>query len=180
MKAIELVLKNNGSNVGTYSPYMFLETFNGMCGNIDERTMRCLSYDDDRQVETSLFTLTTVNLPEWMSEQYYLNNHVAFHWAMALTSGWAGQLNKEMFTKFITLDETYEFFIGWLFKGKTKSTFKLDIRSKVLEWLASDSYQYKQPLSHAQFETASKYCPLYEAKQISNRLYYSNAYWNKC
>ncbi len=175
MKAITLVLINNGANVGTYSPHMFKESFTG---NIDEKTTRCWSYDDDELVETNLYNEATVNIPDWMSEQYYLNNAIKFHWAMAMTCGWAGTLTKDMFTKLITLDETYQYFIGWLFKGKTKSTFKLDIRSKVLEWLASDSNQYKQPLSHAQFEAASQYCLLYEAKQISNRLYNSHSYWS--
>lgn len=177
MKAITLVLINNGSNVGTYSPHAFKESFTG---NIEEKTMRCLSYDDDRQVETNLYSETVVNIPDWMTEEYYLNKAIAFHWAIALTGGWAMGLSQKCMTKFLSLEENYTYFIGWLFKGKTQNQFKLSIRDQVTDWLESESYKYSTPLSPSQFEAASRYCPLYHAKQISNRLYTSNAYWNNC
>lgn len=174
MKQVTLVLINNGENVGTYSPFSFIESFQG---NIEKKTSRCLSFDDDRQVETNLYNTCIINIPEWMTEQYYLTNAIKYHWSIALTKGWSVTLNQQQLTKLCSLEEHWEFFVGWLFKGKTKNVFKLDIREKVMDWLNSEEYKYKTPLSLNQFYIASKFCPLYDAKKISTNLYYSKSYW---
>lgn len=172
-KQIEIVCRNNGSNVGTYSPYCFKSSFTG---DINEECLRCLSYDDDRQVETNLYKIYTIRIPEWMSENFYLNYNVQFHFLISLTGEWGYSLNKEQFLRVIQLSEVYKYFLGWLFKGNTKNEFKLKIRENCMTWINGES-SYKLPLSNSQFESASKFCNLYEARKITNRLYYSGSYW---
>ena len=81
-----------------------------------------------------------------------------------------------MFFKLIKLSEEYQYFINWLFKGNTKNLYKLSIREQILNWLNNENNNYDKPLSVNQFLTASKYCPIYKANKISNKLYNSK-YW---
>jgi hypothetical protein len=172
-KQIDLVCINNGANVGTYSPHKFLASFTG---DINEICLRCLCWDDDRQVETNLYNTYKIVIPEWMSESFYLNNSVEFHYSMALLGKWGYTLNEVQLTKVFQLNQTYKYFLGWLFKGNTKNSFKLSMRENCMMWLNGES-KYKLPLSTNQFEIAAKYCPLYEANKIANHLYYAREYW---
>lgn len=172
-KIVEIVCKNNGENVGTYSPFCFLESFTE---DINEKCTRCLSYDDNRLVETGLYLLSKVRIPEWMDEVFYLQHLVKFHFTICLLKDWGYSLTKEQMLRTFELTEEYKYFFGWLFNCNTKNQFKLDIRLKCLDWLNGDN-KYKLPLSTSQFIVATKFCPLYDAGKITNRLYYSNSYW---
>lgn len=172
-KQIELVCINNGENVGTYSPHCFLSSFTG---DINETCKRCLSWDDDRQVETALYKTYKITIPEWMDESFYKTNCISFHFFIALVGKWGYTLNEEQLIRVLALNEVYKYFLGWLFKGNTKSTFKLSIREQCMNWINGGN-DYKHPLSSSQFDAAAKFCKLYEARQITTNLYYSRDYW---
>ena len=63
-----------------------------------------------------------------------------------------------------------------LFDKNLKNLYKLSIREQILNWLNNENNNYDKPLSVNQFLTASKYCPIYKANKISNKLYNSK-YW---
>jgi len=173
MKIIPVVHINNGENCGTYSPFSFLSSFTG---DINEKCFRCLNWEDDRQVETNLYTIYEIKMPDWMSEEQYLDTHihVSLKFSSAFYSGVYG-FSENQFHRFISLSETWQYFIGWLFTkyANTKNSFMLSIKEAVNNWLSSTDQTYKTPLSNKQFEAATKYCPLYEAKKISTRIYWS-------
>lgn len=173
-KIVEIVCINRGENVGTYSPLCFLESFTG---DINEKCTRCLSYDDNRLVETQLYSLSKIKIPEWMDEEFYLQYSIKYHYSMCLLNDFGYSLTKEQMLKIFQLNEVYKYFFGWLFKGNTKNKFKLDIRSKCFDWLNGDS-KYELPLSNSQFIAAAKFCPLYEARKLTTALYYSSSYWS--
>ena len=61
-------------------------------------------------------------------------------------------------------------------KGKTKSEFKISIRECIMNWLNDKEKKYEFPLSQKQFHIAGNYCPFYETKKISNRIYWDRNY----
>ena len=175
MKQITLISINDGSNVGTYSPFCFIESFKD---DINKTCLRCLSYDNDMQIETNLYSSDIIEIPVFMSEEFYLRYDIKYHWLKAMMNDFLIQfeLTENMFFKLIKLSEEYQYFINWLFKGNTKNLYKLSIREQILNWLNNENNNYDKPLSVNQFLTASKYCPIYKANKISNKLYNSK-YW---
>ena len=93
MKKQTLVLRNNGENCGTYSVICFLESFKG---NMDETCMRCLSFDDNRQVETPLYSTFNLMIPEWMTESFFLANSINYKFAVGLVGQFLFTLNEEL------------------------------------------------------------------------------------
>lgn len=174
MKKVNLILINNGENVGSFSPHCFLESFTG---NLNETVIKCRNWDDNGQEICNLYSQAEIEIPEWMSESDYIRLCVKYHYAKVTSLGFSKELNEIQFMNFVSLSPEYQYFIGWLFKGNTKSKFKLDMRELVTDWLNNENNNFKQPLSLNQFNYAAKYCPLYEAKQIQNRLYWNKQYW---
>ena len=166
----KIVFYQSGANVGTYSPLCFLENFNN---DINEKTNRCVSFDNDMLVETNMYVIKEIQIPEWMDEGFYLKNHISYKFAIGLGGEFALTLTKVAISNFFTLSEQYQYFIGWLMKGNTKNSFKLSIREQIINWLNTENNKYRKPLSDTQFSAASKFCPLFEAKQVSNAIYWA-------
>jgi hypothetical protein len=169
MKPQKIVFYQSGANVGTYSPLCFLENFNN---DINEKTNRCVSFDNDMLVETDMYVIKVIQIPEWMDEAYYLNHHIGYKFAVGLGGDYVTTLSKVAMSNFLTLGETYQYFIGVYMQGNTKSNFKLSIRAQIENWLNTDNNKYRTPLSENQFSIASKYVRLYEAKQIATHIYW--------
>ena len=173
MKTQKRVVINNGENTGTYSALCFLENFPAD-KDINEKCERFMSWDCNIYVSTDLYRVREVNIPDWMTEQYYLNNCIAWKFSSALAHDFIINLTEHQYNKFKDLSENYQYFIDEYFKGNTKNPFKLSIRDQITEWLNSP-YDYKrpQPLSPKQYEAATRYIPMYNAKSIINRAYWS-------
>ena len=169
-KKVEVVMNNNGENCGTYSVLCFLSSFTG---DINEQVERFVSWDCNILVPTNRYKVVTITMPEWMSEKYFVSNDIAYKFAVALGGDYVLTLNENAMSKFFTLSETYQYFIGEYMKGNTKNSFKLSIREKITDWLNSDCRKYAVPLSTNQFQAATRYVQLYVAKQISNHVYWS-------
>jgi hypothetical protein len=107
-----------------------------------------------------------------MDEAYYLNHHIGYKFAVGLGGDYVTTLSKVAMSNFLTLGETYQYFIGVYMQGNTKSNFKLSIRAQIENWLNTDNNKYRTPLSENQFSIASKYVRLYEAKQIATHIYW--------
>ena len=173
MKSIQIVFINNGENCGTYSPLCFLNSFPAD-KDINEKCERFISWDCNIYTSTDLYRVRVENLPDWMTEDYYLQNHIDWKFAHAQAPDFCDQLTQDQFNKFKGLGEKYQYFIGSYFEGKTKNPFKISIRAQIMEWInAPYDYKRPQPLSPRQFEAATKYTPLYNAGRISSRVYNS-------
>lgn len=173
LKTVKLVLINNGENRGTYAPLCFLSSF-PTDKDLNETCIRCMNWDFDMPVECSLYKVSDIEIPDWMTEQYYLHNYISYKFSCALAYDFVLTLNEDQYNKFKALGEKYQYFIDEYFKGNTKNPFKISIREQIIAWLNSP-YDYKRPtpLSPRQFEAAARYVPLYNAKSISTRAYYS-------
>jgi hypothetical protein len=171
MKKIKIVFYASGEIQSTYDPKCFLENFSG---DLNEKCVRLLSHDDWRNVEADMYKVCEVSIPEWMNEHDYLNNHIQLRFNIAF--GMPSDFSRIEFNNFSSLSERYRFFIGWLLKKypNTKNAFMQSIVSQVRIWLATESNQYPNPLSPNQFQAAAKFCPLYEAEKISNKVYWAN------
>jgi hypothetical protein len=170
MKNIKIVFEANGEISGTYGPICFLENFTG---NINEKTTKLISHDFWEPREVDKYKIYEVSLPDWMNETKFLRNEIQLKWNICLTSeDFIDQLSEQQFNNFSKLPEKTKFLIGWMF-DRRKNNFLNSLYTQVEKWLNLTSPKYNTPLSRKQFEAASRYCPLWEAKQISTRLYYS-------
>lgn len=170
-KTQKIVLIESGENRGTLSPKCFLENFSG---DLTEKTMRFINADWDQKIEVNLYSVVDVTMPVWMNEADYLQYYIGLRFAQIQYSeiiNW----DRMQVLNFISLGENYQYFVGWLLtKHKnTKNSFMQSIKENVQDWLNEEQHKYNRPLSDKQFESASKYCPIYKAKQLSTSLYYS-------
>jgi hypothetical protein len=169
MKQVKIVFHANGENAGTFGPLCFLDRFTG---NLEETCQRFVSWDCDIYTTVKRYYVDTVSIPEWMTEQQYLNDHISLKYALAL--GMPEDFSETQFYNYCKLGEKYRFFIGWLFAKKKLNEFNASIKSQIERWLSDPVPRYGSPLTIAQYEAATRYCPLWEAKQISN-----SVYWNR-
>lgn len=170
MKKQNVIYHANGENQGTYGPLCFAENFTG---DINERCTRFMSWDFDMPVEVERYRDCTISMPDWMQESQYLSNHVGLEFAVGLAGTSVYEMNPDQFFRFIDLGERMQYWYGWALKQK--SAFIQSLLANFQAWLNGEN-EYKSPLSQAQWEAGIKFCPLYKAKQISNKLYYSRMY----
>lgn len=124
-------------------------------------------------IECNMFRIYEIEMPDWFTEQYFLDHHISLRWAQAF--GMPENFTRTQFENFTRLGEKYRYFICWIFEkySNTKNAFMQSIKTQIENWLSDEQPRYGQPLSEKQFEAASKFCPLYEAKRISARTYWS-------
>jgi hypothetical protein len=169
MRSQKVVLIACGENAGTRKPFCFLENFTG---DFSETKEVFMNWDCNLDVTVSVYTIKEILLPEWMNESFYINNWIAYKFAIGLGGEFVYTLDETAMTNFFKLNEAYQYFIGQYMKGNTKNPFKISIREQILNWLSVSNNPNKTPLSNKQFEIASKYCRLWEAKCVSNRIYW--------
>ena len=167
----KIVFYASGENAGTYSPLCFLEHFEG---DLNKVTQKFVSHDCDIYIEVKEYEVREISIPEWMDERYYLENHIAYKYAVALGGDYAKNLKRVGMNNFMKLPSEYQYFIGIYMSGKTKNNFKLSIREQIENWLNTEQPKYEYPLSESQFYIASRYVALYKAKQIVDEIY-----WNR-
>lgn len=164
----EIIYHANGENSGTYGPLCFKENFTE---DINEKTEKFVSWDCNIYQTVDKYKVRAVEIPNWMNEQFFLNNYIEYKYIIGLTEFNPDELTEVQYKNLCKLGEKYKFFIGWILKKNSKNTFINSIQDQIKTWLNNPDNQYGQPLSQRQFEAASKFCPLYEAKQISSYLY---------
>jgi hypothetical protein len=169
MKTVKIVFIQTGEINGTFDPHCFLDNFTG---DINETCERLISNDMWEPITVPLYSVRELLIPEWMDENEYLTHHISLKFAFA--QGMPNDFSKTEFYNFKELSEKYQYFIGWLFEkfSNTKNSFMTSILNQVKEWLKNENNRYPQPLSIKQFEAATKYCPLYNAKRNANAAYH--------
>jgi hypothetical protein len=169
MKKVKIVFIQSGEINGTFDPHCFFENFTG---NIKEKCQRLISSDMWEPITVDLYSVKEIEIPEWMNETMYLSQHINLKFALA--QGMPEYFSQIEYNNFIGLSSQYQYFIGWLIEEFTctKNQFMASMLEQVKSWLKNEQNQYPKPLSQKQFDAASKYCPLYNAKKISNAVYY--------
>jgi hypothetical protein len=166
MKTEKVVYHANGENSGTYAPLCFLENFTG---DINEKTHRFINWDCNIYTEVNKYILRETAMPEWMSEKSFLNYHVKLKFAAGQAGNLVYSMSRDVFVRFITLSESRQYWYGWA-SSKNRGAFISSLLLQFNEWLSGNS-KHEYPLSHQQWECATKYCPIYKAKKISTRIY---------
>lgn len=162
----EIIVTIAGENAGSYVPLCFSENFDV---DFSEKVLVCRNWDDDGLISVERFRKSEIEIPEWMDEEFYLQNYIHFKFAIGLAGEkFVLSLNKVQLKNLLGLSVGYKYFIGKYLKGNTKSSFKLSIKEQIWNWLSNENNKYEVPLSPKQFEIASNYIPLYEAEKISN------------
>ena len=170
MKNQTVIYYASGENQGTYDPLCFKENFTG---NLTEKVTRFRSYDDDHNmVEVNKYQERNIQMPLWMGEGDYLLLHVKYKFAVALAGKVVLKFNRDQFFRFVSLNESQMFWYGWAIKSK--SLFLKSMVFQFEQWL-NEKTKFETPLSPKQWEAAYKYCPVYKARQISDKLYYSQS-----
>lgn len=167
MKTITVIYHANGENQGTYAPLCFAENFTG---NFAEKTQRFISHDFDQTTEVDLYKKRVERIPSWMQERDYLSREVELKYCVALAGDCVLSFEREQFDRFAQLSDRLRYWYGWA--QNQKSPFIGSLLNQFNAWLNGQS-NHPSPLSPAQFEAGSKFCPLYKAKKISEKLYYS-------
>jgi len=159
----EIIYHANGENSGTYGPLCFKENFTG---DINEKTEKFVSWDCNIYQTVAKYKTCTFDMPAWMDEQTFLSNHIQLTFLIGLSGINPDEIQQPHFYKLIGLGEKWQYFLGWI-KTK-KGSFMESIQQQIETWLNDPQPKYPLPLSQKQFEAASKFCPLYNAKSISN------------
>lgn len=166
MKKQIVIYNADGENQGTYGALCFAENFKG---DLKELTQKFISHDFDQYIDVPKYKERIETLPDWMQEADYLSYEVMFKFAVALSGKCVLDFNRDQFIRFISLNDRMRFWYGWAIRQK--SPFITSLVDQFNAWLNGES-KHDTPLSPAQFEAGSKFCPLYKAKQISNDTYY--------
>lgn len=164
----QLIEHANGENAGTYGPLCFIENFKG---DINEQVNRFVSWDCDIPIYVNRYKVVEVEIPDWMDERTYLDSHIQLKYIQGLTGIQAP--TQIQFNNLCKLSENYRYFIGWLLGRKKLNDFMKSIFDQVQEWINDPAPKYDRPLSPRQYEAATRYCPIYKAKQVSSRIYRS-------
>lgn len=162
----QIIEHANGENSGTYGPLCFLENFKG---DIDEKVDRFVSWDCNIPITVDRYRIKTVTIPDWMDEATYLARHIELKYIQGLTG--IENPTQVQFNNLCRLSENYRYFIGWLLERKKLNDFMQSILNQVMNWLNDPNPQHDRPLSPRQYEAATRYCPIYKGKQISNNIY---------
>ena len=165
MKLQKIVYYASGENSGTYSAKCFLENFTG---DLNEKTERFVSWDCNIPTEVDMFRVREVQLPDWMSENEFMEWEIDYKYAIGLAGECVIEMSREKFMNFKDLSEKKKYWYGWA--KKSKNAFITSLFNQFDQWL--EDPKFKSPLSEKQWEYATRYCPLYEAKAISKSLYY--------
>jgi hypothetical protein len=167
MKKQVIIYHADGENQGTYGALCFAENFTG---DLKQLTKKFVSHDFDQSIDVPMYKQRTEILPEWMNEADYLRHEVALKFSVALAGKCVLSLSKDAFIRFSDLSDRLKFWYGWA--QNQKSPFIVSLLGQFNAWLNGEN-EYKTPLTPSQFEAGAKFCPLYKAKQISEKLYWS-------
>lgn len=170
MKQQRMIYHADGENAGTYGFLCFAENFKG---DLEEKTEKFVSWDCDIYTQVHKYSERTVIVPDWMTENLWKEYHIDYKYIIGLTDIEPDKLSRTWFDKLRRLNESYRYFIGWVLGKKTANPFMTSIREQIINWLDDEQSKYGTPLSPKQWEVATRYCPLYKAKQISTSLYYN-------
>ena len=144
----QILFEHHGADAGT--PRTPIAVWAGQV-DLATQVSRCMSYENNMQVEVDLYEVRPVALPDWLRPEEWIAQHVAFGyaWARGLPAdapeGWARRLMK--------LGPTNQYACYRLLAVKNfRSEFRKSLRVQLENWLNGNS-EYDRPFSDRQFET---------------------------
>lgn len=177
----KVLFVENGENWGTIAPVCEVvvegdearDVLTGKVYNLAETCWRCVSFDNDMQVEINKYRVNDVNLPEFLSVKAWIHDDVSwkYAWGMGMDASWPEAWQRALLrlgTEFIynvaPLLNTYR-------KGTFRSNFRRSLAEAVVLWLetAPEDRKYDRPLSSRQFDAIAR--PSYEHERVASGLY---------
>ncbi len=183
MKKKQILFIHYGENFGTAkSPFAKVLSVDGHIATIErkgvsekvdlrtEKTV-CLGFDDDRLTGTELYRVREIELPEWMTVEFYIEYEVALKYFVGL--GGSLEWAEQWVTKLLTFPETRKFVCFKLLNTKNfKSEFRKSLRDQLEKWLNGGS-EFSSPFSDRQWASLTDNYSVREANRISRNLYNS-------
>lgn len=171
----------NGENWGTIAPLCEVEvdgdtardTVTGEVYDLNETCWRCVSYDNDMQVEIKKYLVRNVNLPAFLTVKEWAYNDTTwkYAWGMGVEAHWPEAWQRGL----VKLGPEFAYNVAPLLKthysGTFRSSFRKSLAEAVVKWLetAPEDRKYDRPLSSRQFDAIAR--PGYEYDRASAGLY---------
>lgn len=141
--------------------------------DLDETTLCCASYDDNRLVPKKRYSVEEVLLPEWLSPEEWLHNSTSWKWLWGLGADpcWSEAWQRGLVAAGSTAHRLAA--IKLLRTKKFRSDFRRSLCDRLVEWLdtPADERRYDSPFSYRQWECLVNRYVAREAKQLDAGLY---------
>lgn len=170
----QVIFERTGDLEKTASPRAFYTPENA--AKFDFTTLHSVQvcYDDFYQwKQIPKYFVKPVNIPTWVTEKFYLQNHIKIKYSAALAPAFVETLSPDTFLRFSPLHEQDQYLIEYIYKRAPKNDFYASLLDQIRQWLSEERPQNKFPLSPAQAKAAGKFCPTWKAKKITNALYWA-------
>lgn len=173
MKTITVVGRHYGENLGTSAtPIMSLAKALEIGIDLEAKGIFCRSWDDDGLVESNVFSVLTIDVPDHMTEEYYCINHVQIKYL----KGYGADLNwsKEIWDGLMALDNGYaQYLIIKILKTKKfRSEVRKNLKERFESWY-KDAYAKRDFAVNYIVDTCSTVYDYRDYKYLSNNLYYA-------
>jgi hypothetical protein len=166
MKIVDVVFIAYSDLKDTYKPLCFLESFTG---DLQETTSKRISMQYWNKVDVPLYRLAEIELPEWMSQEQYLEflPDISILRKFKLLD-----CSESQFTKLRMLPDRWKYFIHWIRKKHNtgRNKFMLDILKHVELWLSNERDIRPKPLTENQWNCATRMCDLHFGDLIAARI----------
>jgi len=148
-KQVKVVYHNDGENVGTSSPICAIEEFNG---DLTEQSWKCVSYDNDIQVQVSKYEVKEIWLPMWLETSEYCQNPIGWKFLWAYHKK-ASQMPENAQRALMEISGEMQYWLVQLVASDTRTAFRSNIKEQILAWCekkVNNDTPYAQPLSQKQ------------------------------
>jgi hypothetical protein len=176
-----IIFVENGENWGTVSPLAeavsiegnIATTDKGRTYDLNETVWRCVSYDNDMQVEVNHYKIIEVQLPEFLSASEWILRHIEYKylWGAGVDPRWDENVQRAL----LSLDAHVVFdivpLIKTYYKGAFRSNFRKGLAEQIMAWVTADpsDRKYDMPLSRRQMTFVET--PSWKWDRVASSLY---------
>lgn len=164
-----IVFAHTGENAPTpRDPHCLLEDFSG---NLHAAATRCMSWDNNMQVEIDLYEVREVALPEWLSPREWLEDHIkwGYAWNRGVDPNWSESWQRGL----LKLSPGLQVACCKLLKTKNfRSRFRQSLRDQLVQWLENPAPKYARPFSDRQEWSLVQFRDVTEAKRADESCYH--------
>lgn len=172
MQEHQILFEHLGENSGT--PKTPVAPWKNQA-DLSAQKVCCLSWDDDRLVETNRYEVRTVLLPDWLAPEEWVRDHVVWRWLWGFGADpeWPEAWQRGL----LQIDHSADRLacITLLRTTRFRSPFRLSIREQLERWLATptEEREYGSPFSRRQWNSLVDRWTALEAKRMDEVLYWS-------
>lgn len=135
----------------------------------------CLNADNDMPVTVEKFGRATVEIPAWMTVEFYLRHNIGMKYAVAM--GIPLTADERLMRWAIGANKTFVFGVAKLLKTKKfRSGFRQNLCEQFINWILvpASERRYTSPFSARQWDCVVDAYTAREADRISSSTYYSS------